>query len=51
MTLTNTLVTGNALFGGPRIAYQGRGIFSVSFPIVLTHSVVAGNSPGHCEGC
>ncbi len=52
LTATNTLVTGNALFGSPGVALQGGGIYNSPGSVArFVHTVVSGNSPDQCEGC
>ena len=52
LSATNTLVTGNALFGSPGVALQGGGIYNSPGSVALfMHTLVFGNSPDQCEGC
>jgi hypothetical protein len=52
LTATNTLVSGNALFGSPGVALQGGGIYNGPGSVAwFVHTVVSGNSPDQCEGC
>ena len=52
LSATNTLVTGNALFGSPGAALQGGGIYNSPGSVaLLMHTLVFGNSPDQCEGC
>jgi hypothetical protein len=56
LTLTDSLVTANRLGATPGITPAGGGIFSADifsgnpFPVTLTHTVIAGNSPDQCVG-
>jgi hypothetical protein len=51
LTLVNTRVTGNVLSASPGLTLQGGGIFTPGFPLTLTNSVVAHNTPDQCFGC
>jgi hypothetical protein len=51
LSLHSTLVTGNALTGGPAVSLQGGGIFTPGFPATFVSSLVAHNSPDNCFGC
>lgn len=51
LTLQDTRVTGNTLSGSPGIALRGAGIYTLGFPITLTNSFVARNTPDQCDGC
>jgi hypothetical protein len=50
LTLDHTTVTRNSLAGSPGVTVQGAGLFT-AFPVTLTHSVIAGNTPDQCFGC
>jgi hypothetical protein len=50
LTLTDSLVAGNAVSGSPGLTVQGGGLFT-GFPVALLHSVVAKNTPDQCYGC
>ena len=50
LTLENTLVTHNSITGSSGITLQGGGLFT-TFPVTLTHSLVAANAPDQCFGC
>ena len=50
LTLTGSQITGNALHGGHGITVIGGGVYS-TYPVALTDSVIAGNSPDQCIGC
>lgn len=51
LSLHSTLVTGNALTGGPVVSLQGGGIFTPGFPATFVSSVVVHNTPDNCFGC
>jgi hypothetical protein len=51
LTLENTQVTQNVLTGGPGVALQGGGLFTVGFPVTLDNSNISHNRPDDCEGC
>ncbi len=51
LTLQNTTVIGNVLSGDSWATLQGGGLFSTSsFPVTLTHSLIAHNAPDNCVG-
>ena len=51
LTLQNTTVIGNVLSGDNWATLQGGGLFSTSsFPVTLTHSLIAHNAPDNCVG-
>ena len=50
LTLRDTAVTHNALYGGVGITLQGGGLFT-TFPVTLKDSFIAGNTPDQCYGC
>jgi hypothetical protein len=50
LTLVNTNVTRNSLTGSAGILVQGGGLFT-GFPVTLTNSRIAGNTPDQCVGC
>ena len=50
LTLNDTALTRNSLTGSPGITVQGGGLFT-TFPVTLSHSLIALNSPGQCFGC
>jgi hypothetical protein len=51
LTLQNTTVTRNALFGNHGITVQGGGLFTdPSESVTLTHSLIALNTPDQCYG-
>lgn len=50
LTLRDTSVTRNTLSASTGLAIQGGGIFT-TFPVTLTDSRVAGNTPDDCVGC
>ena len=50
LTLTDSVVTGNALRGGPDLSVQGGGLFTIA-PVTRTRTVIAGNRPDQCFGC
>jgi hypothetical protein len=50
LTLTDSLITGNALAGGAGIERQGGGLFT-TFPVTRTRTRIAGNAPDQCFGC
>lgn len=50
LTLEDTSVTGNTLTASTGVLIQGGGIFT-TFPVTLTNSRIAGNSPDQCYGC
>jgi hypothetical protein len=50
LTLSDSVVTRNALSGSAAIARDGGGIFT-SEPIVRTRTTVSGNDPNDCSGC
>jgi hypothetical protein len=51
LTMNDSRVTNNDLSGSPAVALSGGGIYTVGFPITLTNTVVAHNTPDNCEGC
>jgi hypothetical protein len=51
LTLANTIVMHNALSGSAGFTLQGGGLYTLGFPIALTNSVIANNSPDECFGC
>lgn len=51
LKLENSRVTGNVLTGTPGITLSSGGIYTVGFPITLTNTVVANDTPDQCEGC
>ena len=52
ITLRNSRVTRNVASGSAGITVQGGGIYTTpDYPVVLTNSVLAGNSPDQCYGC
>lgn len=50
LELVDSVVAGNRLSGSPQIGLLGGGLFT-EFPVTLTRTVVAGNSPDQCFGC
>jgi len=50
LTVTESLITANRLFGSPGILVHGGGVYTES-SIVRTHTVIAGNKPDDCSGC
>jgi hypothetical protein len=50
LTLTDSVVTGNRLSGSPGVTLQGGGLLT-QFPVTLTRTVIAGNTPDQCVGC
>jgi hypothetical protein len=52
ITLLNSRVTRNVASGSAGITVQGGGIYTTpDYPVVLTNSVLADNSPDQCYGC
>jgi hypothetical protein len=51
LTLQDSRITDNVLSGSPGITLSGGGIYTVGFPVTLTNTVVAHNTPDDCEGC
>jgi hypothetical protein len=50
LTLTNTVVTRNAISASPGLLLQGGGLFS-EFPVTLENSRIEKNTPDDCVGC
>ncbi len=50
LTLTDSAVLGNRLSGSAGVTLQGGGLFT-AFPVTLTRTVIAGNTPDQCFGC
>jgi hypothetical protein len=50
LILANATITPNLLTGTTDITVQGGGIFATN-PVTLTHTVIADNAPGQCDGC
>jgi hypothetical protein len=50
LILANATITHNLLTGTTDITVQGGGIFATN-PVTLTHTVIADNVPGQCDGC
>jgi hypothetical protein len=50
LTLTDSLITHNTLFGGPGIERRGAGLFTTE-PITRTRTRITGNAPDQCFGC
>lgn len=50
LTLTASIVVGNALTASPGIDRQGGGLYTTS-PVTLDHAVIASNRPDQCVGC
>jgi hypothetical protein len=50
LTVISTSVTGNVLRGSSGITLKGGGLFT-TFPVTLSHSLIARNSPDNCFGC
>jgi hypothetical protein len=50
LTLRDTQVTHNDLKAGAGLEVQGAGMFT-SFPVALTNSLIAQNTPDQCFGC
>jgi len=50
LRLDGSHITGNALHGGHGVTVSGGGVYS-TYPVVLTDSVIARNSPDQCIGC
>jgi hypothetical protein len=52
LTLTDSLITGNALVGGPGIERHGGGVFnSDPATVARTRTRIIGNAPDQCFGC
>jgi hypothetical protein len=51
LSLRDSRITNNVLSGSAGIALSGGGIYTVGFPVTLTNTVVAHNTPDDCEGC
>lgn len=57
LTVTDSVVTANALTASPGITIQGGGIFTADvfsgdpFAVTLSGTVIAGNKPDECFGC
>jgi hypothetical protein len=51
LTLQDSRIINNVLSGSAGITLSGGGIYTVGFPVTLTNTVVAHNSPDDCEGC
>ena len=51
LTLQNSRVTDNVLSGSTGATLSGGGIYTVGFPVTLTNTIVAHNTPDDCEGC
>ena len=51
LSLESTEVTHNLLTGGPGVALQGGGLFTVGFPLTLDNSSISHNAPDDCAGC
>lgn len=49
LQLTGGSITHNTLSGGPGITLTGGGVFS-TYPVELTKTLIAGNSPDQCAG-
>jgi hypothetical protein len=50
LILADATITRNLLTGTTGITLQGGGIFATN-PVTLTHTVIADNVPGQCDGC
>lgn len=50
LSLTDTIVTANAVSGSSRLTVEGGGLFTDS-PVTRIRSVIAGNQPDQCSGC
>jgi hypothetical protein len=50
LSLTGSHITGNKLTASPNITVNGGGVYS-TYPVVLTDTVIARNSPDQCIGC
>jgi hypothetical protein len=50
LTLTDSLVAGNAISGSAGMTVQGGGLFT-AFPVTLKSSLIKGNTPDQCYGC
>jgi hypothetical protein len=50
LTLRDSSVTGNTLSASAGLALQGGGVYT-TFPIALTSSLIAKNTPDNCFGC
>jgi hypothetical protein len=50
LTLEHTVVAHNSLAASPGLAVQGGGLFT-SFPVTLSNSLIARNTPDQCHGC
>lgn len=51
LTVDGSRITNNVLTGSPGIDLAGGGIFSDSFPVTLTNTLVVHNTPDQCAGC
>jgi hypothetical protein len=52
LTMENTSITRNTLTASPGPSVQGGGLYtSIGYPVTLTNSVIAANSPDQCFGC
>lgn len=50
LTLDNTHVTQNVLTGSASLTLQGGGLFTLGFPVAVTHSLIARNVPDQRYG-
>jgi hypothetical protein len=50
LTVTDSIISANRLFGSPGFLLNGGGVYTES-SIVRTHTVIAGNKPDDCSGC
>lgn len=50
LALEDTVVTHNTLSASPGLTVEGGGLFT-AFPVALTRSLIAGNTPDQCSGC
>jgi hypothetical protein len=51
LTLQDSRVTNNVLSGPAGMTLSGGGIYTVGFPVTLSNTVVAHNTPDDCQGC
>lgn len=51
LTLQDSRITNNVLSGSAGITLSGGGIYTIGFPVTLTNTVVAHNTPDDCQGC
>jgi hypothetical protein len=50
LTLTDSLITRNALLGSPGVERNGGGLFTTE-PVTLTRTKIVGNARDQCRGC